>query len=169
MWRWLRRIALALAVLFIGLIVWLALTPGWPDASHSELHFVLEELSRNHYPPPIAANGVIETGPRWAYIEPTRSRFTAALRKSFPLGSREEEMQAALSEQGFVPARQEDCPSSSPGASPLRGDCPSHLVPRVMQYDWGGVPCNQHLWVRWTADSRHRLTAINGNYAVACL
>jgi len=161
------------------LLLMIILLTGWigirfledPKGTRDGLHMLYVLAAANHNPPPIAASGILSTGSDWMMPQPTGAKFTAILRKSFPAGSDEQAMRDALSDQGFEAVTESDC--RKPGVITKLGTpaphCRTTVVPRLLQYSWGGLPCSQTLRVGWTAGRHGRLVTIAGSYDAECL
>jgi len=171
-----RRLLKIVALAFFGFVLLLA---GWigyrfivdPEDTKFALAAFYVVATANHNPPPIAASGVLQDGPNWMMPEPASSRFTAILRKSFPMGSSASTMRASLAGQGFEPDQETACRDMSEEEVRRNrpASCSKRIVPGVLRYDWGGIPCSNALRVYWAADSANHLTKIFGRYDVTCL
>ena len=172
MLRWLKRITFALAALLVVCAAYVAVVYffGSEDA-RGRLGLVYAAITANHYPPPIAASGVISSGNNWMVSEPASSKFTAILRRNFPPGSEERDMKTALTSQGFKPEEIADCGSGNGAvvAQAAKPQCRTRESTQTLRYEWGGAPCDMRLTVRWGADRRGHLTAIEGSYGAECL
>jgi hypothetical protein len=170
--RWLRRVAYVLAALLIASAAYIATIYffGSEDA-RGHLALIYAAVVANHHPPPIAATGVVSAGTDWMMPEPASTKFTAILRRNFPLGSDEHAMRAALVSQGFRDEKIADCGEGRGAIVPQNSKrrCQSREPAQSLRYDWGGAPCDMRLTVHWTADRQSRLVAIEGHYGAVCL
>jgi hypothetical protein len=166
MLRWLKRFVFVLMALLVVCAAYVATVYffGSEDA-RGRLGLVYAAIVANHHPPPIAASGVLSNGPDWMLPEPASTKFTAVLRRDFPQGSGERAMLESLGAQGFKLEEITDCQYVNGAMHPGGSRCET----RDLEYEWGGVPCNNRLVVRWSADRKDRLVNISGFYGVGCL
>lgn len=141
-----------------------------PESARLSLGMIYAAATSNHYPPPIAATGAVPTGQDGMMPEPAGTKFTAVLRKTFPLGSDEHAMRAVLMGQGFTAPNAAECEAT---ATALTNPDVVHgcqdPVQHALTYDWGGPACNTTLRVDWVSDKAGRLVDIAGSYRAACL
>jgi hypothetical protein len=165
-WRWLKRVAFILMALLVVCAAYVAVVYffGSNDA-RGRLGLVYVAIMANHHPPPIAASGVISNDSDWMMPEPASTKFTAVLRRDFPQGSDERAMLEALGAQGFKIEEITHCRSVNGVIHSGGNRCET----RDLEYEWGGVPCNSRLVVRWSADRKDRLDNISGYYSAVCL
>jgi hypothetical protein len=172
MLRWLKRIAFVLVALLVVCSAYVSIVYffGSEDA-RGRLGLFYAAIMANSHPPPIAASGVISSGSDWMMSEPASTKFTAILRRNFPPGSEERDMETALISQGFKPEKITDCgPGNGAVVTQIATrQCRTRDSTQSLRYDWGGAPCDMRLTVRWVADRRGRLTAIDGYYGAECL
>jgi hypothetical protein len=172
MLRWLKRIVFILMALLVVCAAYVATVYFFgSDDARGRLGLVYTAIMANHHPPPIATSGVISSGSDWMMPEPASTKFTAILRRNFPLGSEEQAMKGALVSQGFKLEQIADCGQGSGAVltQAAKRQCQTREVTQSLRYDWGGVPCDMHLTVRWVASRGGRLTAMDGYYGAECL
>jgi hypothetical protein len=152
-----------LGLVLVGLVVVLCVAVIALYA-YSPLGFslVVKDLFTTHFPPPIA-QGILRGGPEPFAVEPTRSRFTAALRQAFPKGSSVLDMQKRLAAEGFEP----EPLACSSGPTPVPAS-PDKSCGTMLVYRWGGSVCESRLEVFWRARGG-RLEDVGGGYGTVCL
>ncbi|HWA92863.1 MAG TPA: hypothetical protein VG889_22720 [Rhizomicrobium sp.] len=173
MLRWLKRLAIALAVVFTIAVGAVAIV--WFFGSNEKrfwLAMAYAKIVANHSPPPIAASGVISDDANWMMPEPASMKFTAVLRKQFPPGTEVRAMRDTLAAQGFEAELVPDCGGADGIAKPagLAKPCRRYrVIADALEYHWGGGVCGSSLTVTWTPDRNGRLVAIQGYYGATCL
>jgi hypothetical protein len=164
---------------FFVVLILILLLAGWigyrfvvaPHDTKFALGMMYAAAVARRDPPLIAASGVVDDGPNWMMPEPTGSRFTSVLRRTFPVGSRAARLREKLADQGFVADTETECRDMT--QEDIRRNrpavCSRRTIANALRYDWGGPVCNRTLRVSWSAGQDGRLTAIRGSYDGVCL
>ncbi len=94
-------------------------------------------------PPAIAQNAQFE----WRHGWRSEPKWTAMLKRAFPLGSEVSALEDRLHREGFkLDAKR-----------------------NTAEYEWGGQPCVYTLRVDWATTADRKIASVNGGYALACL
>jgi hypothetical protein len=170
------RLVVGLVVaIFLALGIGLALLALFqPQEARLVVAAVAASFLNHHSPPPIAA-GLVPGGSDWMMLEPTSSKFTAALRQHFPMGSDADALHDTLQAQGFGdeawlrPGALCTPPDDEPSPTMRLIHCPPAPWQHSLHYFWGGVICQQDLTVLWSTGARRRISQVAGYYSATCL
>jgi hypothetical protein len=173
--RWTIRIG-------VGIVAAVALVFGVlffrnPEAALLLILFIIQPLISNSRPPAVVDGQM--TAEDWGHWNDftrqseTSRKIGAILQRQFQIGTSEATLKATLLKQGFKPPRPPLGICLPEGETPRIGQtyhsCPTEDPHKSLRYEWGRIPCGEHIAVRWTTGSRDEITSIRNDYGGGCL